>query len=230
MKSVSKSIIRSALLLSLFAITGTALVAVTYDNTYQRIADNERDYLLRNLHQLVPPALHDNDMYIDAIQIVLPERFGAKAPLTVYRARKDGEPVAAIMTTVAPDGYSGNIKLLVAVYFDGTLAGVRVVNHRETPGLGDAIEVERSDWIRGFDGRSLGNPGISGWRVKKDGGEFDQFTGATITPRAVVKSVYQSLQYFNTHRELLFRPNIAAVAGTPASVDDDSDDSEHHND
>ena len=105
---------------------------------------------------------------------------------------------------MAPDGYSGNIHLLVAIKYDGTLAGVRVVNHKETPGLGDAVEAERSNWILGFTGKSLTNPGKKGWAVKRDGGQFDQFTGATITPRAVVKAVYKTLEYYQQHKTQLF--------------------------
>ena len=111
---------------------------------------------------------------------------------------------AAVLTAVAPEGYGGGIRLLVAINYDGTLAGVRVLSHHETPGLGDKIEAERSDWILQFEGLSLENPAPRNWRVKKDGGRFDQFTGATITPRAVVAAVYDALVYFEAHREALF--------------------------
>jgi electron transport complex protein RnfG len=122
----------------------------------------------------------------------------------VYRARKYGWPVAVVLAPVAPDGYNGTIRLLVAIKMDGTLAGVRVIQHRETPGLGDAIEAERSDWILGFDGKSLNDPVQEKWKVKRDGGDFDQFTGATITPRAVVKAVNKALLYFRLHGHSLF--------------------------
>jgi electron transport complex protein RnfG len=112
--------------------------------------------------------------------------------------------VAAIISTVAPQGYNGNIYLLVAIRYSGKLAGVRVVKHRETPGLGDAIDEKRSDWISSFDNKSLQNPAPKDWKVKRDGGVFDQFTGATITPRAVVDAVYKTLQYFEKHRDELF--------------------------
>ena len=123
---------------------------------------------------------------------------------TVYRARLQGQPVALVMTATAPDGYSGSIRLLVGIRADDTLSGVRVVAHRETPGLGDAIDEQRSDWIFGFDGKSLSDPEPARWAVKKDGGDFDQLTGATITPRAIVKAVKRSLRYYHANREALY--------------------------
>jgi electron transport complex protein RnfG len=121
--------------------------------------------------------------------------------------RLGGRTLAVLLGAVAPDGYSGAIRLLVAVGTDGRVIGVRVLEHRETPGLGDFIETRRSDWIHGFAGRSLGDPPPAGWQVRKDGGEFDQFTGATVTPRAVVRAVRNALTYFDRHRtELLAQP------------------------
>lgn len=211
----SRQILLTALLLFLFAAIGTALVAFTFDNTHARIAANERAALLRNLHVLVPPQTHDNDIFNDIIEVTDPDLLGTNAPVAVYRARKQGWPVAAVLTPVAPDGYSGAIRLLVGIKLDGTLAGVRILNHRETPGLGDFIEAERSDWILDFAGRSLDNPTPRQWAVKRDGGVFDQFTGATITPRAVVKAVKKALIYFDRHHQRLFAPDSTRTA--PAS-------------
>lgn len=207
----------TALLLFLFAAVGTALVAFTFENTHERIAANERAALLRNLHVLIPPASHDNDIFNDIIEVTDPDLLGSTEPVTVYRARKAGWPVAAVLTPTAPDGYNGAIKLLVAINLDGTVAGVRVLSHRETPGLGDAIEAERSDWIRGFEGLSIGNPPLSGWAVKRDGGRFDQFTGATITPRAVVKAVKKALIYFKRNQQRLFERHSTREAGQDPS-------------
>jgi electron transport complex protein RnfG len=122
-----------------------------------------------------------------------------------------GQPVAAIFTSVAPDGYSGNIKLLVGILHNGVLAGVRVISHKETPGLGDAIEADRSNWILSFNEKSLQNPPLKQWGVKKDGGFFDSFTGATITPRAVVNAVKNTLLYFQENREMIFSATTAAT-------------------
>lgn len=198
--------------LGLFAILFTAIVAVTFDQAHPRIEANERLALLEKLNTLIPPSQFDNDLTEDTIEVIAQEELGAKQPVKVYRARLAGKPVAAVFTpVVAPDGYSGPIKLLVAVRFDGTLAGVRVLAHRETPGLGDPIEETRSEWIYHFNDRSLSVPSAKEWKVKKDGGVFDQFTGATITPRAVVKAVYNCLQYFATNRERIFEQSAPAI-------------------
>lgn len=204
---LGKHMLKMALLLGAFAAIGSGLVALTENATAERIAAEERATLLRNLHSLIPPVLHDNDMSKDAITVTSKALLGTDRPVAVYRARLKGAPVAAILSPIAPDGYSGEIKLLVAIRYDGTIAGVRVISHKETPGLGDAIEIGRSDWIKGFDGRSLTNPAENGWKVKKDGGIFDQFTGATITPRAVVKATHKCLQYFLANRDTLFATN-----------------------
>jgi len=209
---ILRSVSRNALVLGLFAVLGTALLALTEAGTRQRIADNEREALLHTIYVLVPSTAHDNDLFHDTREVQEPLLLGTRAHLTAYRARKNSEPTAVILAPVAPDGYSGDIRLLVAIRYDGTLAGVRVLSHRETPGLGDGIEAERSPWIQQFAGKSLRNPDDAGWKVRRDGGKFDQLTGATITSRAVVKAVYRALQFYASHREELFEP---AQAGAP---------------
>ena len=204
-----RNMVIGAMILGLFSVVGTGLVALTYEGTIDRIAENERQALLRSLHQIISPDEHDNDVYADLITVHDKGLLGSKNGVNIYRARQGGLPVAAVINSSAPDGYNGTIKLLVGIYYDGTLAGVRVINHRETPGLGDGIEAERSDWILGFNGRSLIKPDSDGWKVKKDGGQFDQFTGATITPRAVVKAVYNTLRYYQLHREAIFSDGVA---------------------
>lgn len=194
----------SAVLLGLFAISGTGVVAYTYEKTKQRIAENERDTMVKSLHALIAPKEHNNDLYRDIIRVKDASLLGTDDPVTVYRARMNNLPVAAILNSVAPDGYSGNIYLLVAVRYNGSLAGVRVVKHRETPGLGDGIDIDRSNWILGFNGKSLSKPADKDWRVKRDGGVFDQLTGATITPRAVVKAVRNTLRYYAANKDRLF--------------------------
>jgi electron transport complex protein RnfG len=201
-----RTVLLTGILLFLFAVIGALLVAYTFENTKLRIAANERAALLRNLHVLVPPDTHTNDLFTDMIEVRDPVLLGTREPVQVYRARRDDEAVALVLTPEAPDGYSGSIKLLVGIDADGTLTGVRVLSHRETPGLGDAIEAERSDWILSFDGRRLGDPPADQWRVRRDGGVFDQFTGATVTPRAVVNAVRKSLIYFEQHHDRLFEP------------------------
>lgn len=195
---------KAGILLAAFALAGGSLLALTYSSTHERIAQNEREFTLRSLNQIVDAQRYDNDLFTDLLMVTDQDLLGAKDPVEVYRARRDGKPVAAIIASTAPDGYNGKIHLLVGVNTDGSLAGVRVTTHRETPGLGDGIEIERSNWVLDFDGRSLGNPDMTGWQVKRDGGEFDQFTGATITPRAVIKAVKNTLIYFAAHKEELF--------------------------
>ncbi len=206
-----RPVLVSSLFLFLFAVVGSGVVAYTHDHTAERIHDNERRALLKSLNEIIPADRYDNDIFHDILYVRHKELLGTDKPVPVYRARKNGWPVAAVLAPVAPDGYNGNIRLLVAINLDGTLAGVRVVQHRETPGLGDGIETSNSDWILGFTGKSLENPGKDGWKVKRDGGEFDQFTGATITPRAVVKAVHNALLYYRIHGHELFEEHPGTV-------------------
>lgn len=193
----------SAKILGLFSVLGLGLVALTFHQTQEKISQNERDALLRSLRAVVPESLYNNDIVNDTLQVTDLNK-GASKPTTIYRARKNGVPVAAVITAVAPDGYNGNISLLVGIMADGTLSGVRVVSHKETPGLGDNIESDRSDWILSFNGKSLQGLTDKQWAVKRDGGIFDQFTGATITPRAVVNSVKNALRYFQKNNAEIF--------------------------
>ena len=201
-----RQIIITTIILLLFAIIGTSMVAYMFEQTRDQIAANERATLLRKLHRLIPADRHDNVLLEDTVTARDEALLGSEEPVMVYRARNDGEPVALVIAAVAPDGYSGTIKLLIGINVDGTLSGVRVVTHRETPGLGDAIDENRSDWIHIFDGKSLQAPAPERWAVKKDGGDFDQLTGATITPRAVVKAARNALLYYRDHQEALFAP------------------------
>jgi electron transport complex protein RnfG len=205
----------TAAVLLLFAVTGTLLVALTFEGTREQIAANEREALLRKLNVLIPQQRYDNAIFQDTIQVSNAHLLGTGEPVTVYRARRGGEPVALVIAPVAPDGYSGTIRLLVGINLDGSLSGVRTLAHRETPGLGDKIEAERNDWILGFDGKSLDNPSLASWQVKRDGGAFDQFTGATITPRAVVKAVRNSLIYYRDNHAALFAEAETAKTSQP---------------
>jgi electron transport complex protein RnfG len=200
-----RQILISGAFLWLFAVAGTTLVAFTDYYTSSAIAENERQLLLRNLYALLPRDQLDNDIATDTRSLPASPLLGTDTATLAYRARRAGEPVAAVFNSIAPNGYNGRIHLLVGVYVDGSLAGVRVVSHIETPGLGDAVDIRKSPWITSFDGKSLGNPGESGWRVKRDGGEFDQFTGATITPRAVVQAVHNTLLYYRQNADMIFQ-------------------------
>ena len=191
-------------LLALFAVIGGGALALTHAGTADRIREQEQATLIGRLNEIVPEARYDNALLKDTTQVQAREVFGTDEAMTVYRARRGDKPVALLLTTVAPNGYSGAIRLLVGVNADGRLAGVRVVQHRETPGLGDKIELSRSAWIRVFTGLSLDNPPAAAWKVRKDGGQFDQFAGATITPRAVVAAVRRTLDYAVTNMDALF--------------------------
>jgi len=199
---IKNPIILSMLILGGFAIIGSGLSAFVHYQTFEQIKENEYQALLAKLHALIPHHIMDNNLIADQIMIKAPE-LGTNESI-VYRARKNNKPVAVIFTPVVPDGYAGQIKLLVAIKVNGELAGIRVVSHNETPGLGDKVEERKSDWIFSFKGKSLTNPNSKQWLVKKDGGDFDQFTGATITPRSIVKMVKTTLIYYQQHQAELF--------------------------
>lgn len=206
MNWLARPVIRSGVLLGSIALLGTALLAGVNNLTHERIVEQEKRRVLQQLNEIVPVASYNNDLLEDVIQIEDPVFFRHPAAVTVYRARLDGQPVSVMMIVTAPDGYNGDIRLLVGINATGTIQGVRVISHRETPGLGDPIEIEKSDWILGFAQKSLQKPQENGWAVKRDGGEFDQFTGATISPRAVVRAVHTALLYFQANRQALFEP------------------------
>lgn len=197
-------IFRVGLMLALFAIVATSLVSFTETSTRDTIAENQRQTLLAAINAIIDSDDYNNDIINDTLTIAAEPELGTKEPTTVYRARNNNNPVAAVFTSIAPNGYNGDIQLLIGVNYDGTLTGVRVIRHKETPGLGDKIDVKKADWILQFSGLSINQPVESKWKVKKDGGEFDQFTGATITPRAVVSAVKRALDFFNSNRAQLF--------------------------
>jgi electron transport complex protein RnfG len=218
----TKPILGAGAILGAFAIAGVGLVVVTNYLTEDRIAVNLREAMLDKFSAILPTApgteapLMDNDPLADRIQVSAPDLLGAQTT-DVYRVRQGGEPVALILNPIVPDGYAGPIRLLVAVKTDGTLGGVRVLNHHETPGLGDKIEERKSDWIKvQFEGKGLGQPPENRWLVKRDGGDFDQFTGATITPRSIVKTVKNTLKYVAREGDALFA-KPAEIAPAPGS-------------
>ena len=196
--------LRSAVALAAVAMLAAGIALLAQVATRDRIAAGERARRAAQLDALLGGLRHDNDLLADATYARDSDLLGTGSPVPMYRARWHGAPVAIVMAPVAPDGYSGSIELLVAVRADGRVLGVRAVRHHETPGLGDAIDERRSAWILRFTGRALGDPPLERWKVRKDGGDFDQFTGATVTPRAVVHAVSGSLVYFAQHRDELF--------------------------
>ncbi len=204
--------LKNATVLGLFAIVTVGAVTLLQQGTAERIQAAERAAQVRALGEILPTGSYDNHLLDDSV-LVQDRLLGNRSPLPAYIAIKDGRPSAVILQAIAPDGYSGAIHLLVGIHADGRVAGVRVIGHRETPGLGDKIELAKSPWIRSFEGKSLTNPAADGWAVKKDRGEFDQFAGATITPRAVVGAVHRALKYFDAHKaELLAAEGATADA------------------
>ncbi len=199
----------TAALMVVFTVIGTALLAYTYFTTKTPIEASEAEARLTLLDQVLPPALHDNDLLKDTVKIAAGGELGNRTETLAYRARTAGQPSAVILEANAPDGYSGDIKLLVAIRQDSSLAGVRVLAHKETPGLGDYIDIGHGNWIKHFDDQSLAKTPDEYWKVKKDGGHFDYMAGATITPRAVVKAVHKALQYFSANKDTLFAETTA---------------------
>jgi electron transport complex protein RnfG len=204
---MKQAIKKNTLTLTIFAVTCTALVGAVNFFTKDIIATQQQQELLKTLYQVIPAERLDNDLANDCQFIQDKDLLGSSDIQTAYIARKDNIPVAIAITSIAPDGYSGKINLLVAINVDGSLSGVRVIHHNETPGLGDKVETRRSDWIYAFNGKVLSDENNARWAVKKDGGMFDQFTGATITPRAVVKAIKNTILYFNANKESLLSNN-----------------------
>ncbi|MBW7469411.1 electron transport complex subunit RsxG [Marinobacter sp. M216] len=232
MAALAQSIRRSAVGLGLFAMITGGTIAVTQALTEKRIQEQAARAEAKALLEIIPESAHDNNLLRDTVQLPASDRLATDGPLTAWVARQDGRPTGMILPIVAPDGYSGKIHLLVGVDLNGTVLGVRVISHKETPGLGDRIETKKSDWIRSFEGRSLGQPPHREWNVRKNGGEFDQFTGATITPRAVVKAVQKSLIYFRKNRQVIRErlneaPSPRPKAITPETIAGEATRSEH---
>ncbi|MEE4174640.1 MAG: electron transport complex subunit RsxG [Xanthomonadales bacterium] len=207
--------LKPGLLLALMAFLGVGLLAGVHELTRDRIAAQEAAALRARLGEVLDPGLHDNDLSKSVLTLTAPGHLGHEEPVRVFLARRSGAPTAVVVETIAPDGYNGTIELLVGVDLAGVVTGVRVVNHRETPGLGDPIEARRSDWIEGFRGRTLGDPPATRWTVRKDGGEFDQFTGATITPRAVTRAIARTLALVDAEGASWFDDERE---GTPAAT------------
>lgn len=206
MAALGQSVRRSAIGLGLFAVLTGGTIAITQVMTADRIEQQARKAEAGALFEIIPQDRHDNDLLKSTITLPADPLLGTHKPVQAWRAELSGKTTGIILPVVAEEGYSGAIHLLVGIDRNGQVLGVRVTQHHETPGLGDKIEVRKTPWVTSFTGQSLGNPPAQQWKVAKDGGTFDQFTGATITPRAVVKAVKQALMYFSEHRERLMQP------------------------
>lgn len=205
--SLEKSMGLNGRVLGLFALITSLLLAGTHLATKDKIADSQRRAAQKALLEIIPEERHDNDILTDTLSI--PQHYWSTLGLEkggeLHLARKNGNVIALIVPTVAPDGYSGAIEMIVGINLDGKIAGVRILNHNETPGLGDKVELKKSPWVLSFDGRSIGSPPAERWKVKKDKGDFDQFTGATITPRAIVAQVARTLLYLSEDKNRILK-------------------------
>lgn len=214
------SISKNSLLLGAFALVTAGTLALTNLVTQERIAASERAAQQRALFEIIPLNLHNNDLLNDTLPV--PQTALSTLGLRddtqkIYRAKQGDAVIAVIIPTIARDGYSGDVDMIVGVNQDGTIAGVRVLKHKETPGLGDKIDLKKSQWILNFDGKSLTLPVIEEWKVKKDGGEFDQFAGATITPRALVNQIKRVLEFAAANPQL-FDASITSTTTAPTTA------------
>jgi electron transport complex protein RnfG len=220
---------KNSQILAIFAIVCTAIVGLVNELTKDEIQAQEQLQLLNTLHSIIEPSRYNNDITQDCVSLssaLLGNSTNDKKIQTAYIARQDNQAIAIAMTSTAPDGYNGNIELIIAVNMDGSVSGVRVLKHQETPGLGDKVELRKSNWINTFTGKKLLSEKDTRWAVTKDNGIFDQFTGATITPRAVVKAVRKTLLYFKDNKNsLLLRPNVCLndneIAQTASEVNNE---------
>lgn len=215
---MNKLVGTNGLILGAFALVTTSLIAITFVFTYERIEQAKEKQLLSTLNQVVDEEMHDNELHLDCLKVAPNELLGNSVQ-RVFRSRLQDNNTALVIETTAVDGYSGNIDLVVAIDTNQTVLGARVVNHKETPGLGDKIELRVSDWILSFENKKFSNETLDSWQVKKDGGQFDQFTGATITPRAVVNAVKSAAIYGQTYQDQLFSLPSNCLSDDVAQID-----------
>ena len=190
-------------MLAIVLLVAIVVVALVASLTRERIVANQHAWFVAHLDELIPPAAHDNDLFRDRIHVTAPDNLG-DAPAAIYRARRNGRPVGAIIAATAPDGYGGPIDLLIAVDYTGSLLGVDVLHHSETPGIGDGFAANGSKWLHDLIGKSLDTTPPKRWTIRQDGGDFDRFTGASVTPRSILKAVRHALEYYALNRDTIF--------------------------
>jgi electron transport complex protein RnfG len=211
--------IATVALVGVIAAGAALVVTASWEFSRDRIAANERVKLLENLSSVLEPSLIGRDLNPVSILVEDPELLGSIEPVEVFLPIDGDRPLAAIFASVAPDGYNAPIRLLIGISVaSGQVTGVRAVSHRETPGLGDRIEIAKSNWIRQFDGTSANDPAAAAWAVTKEDGAFDSITGATVTARAVIRAVHDTLLYFDTHRDELIAAARAEAASRSAEI------------
>jgi len=203
-ETILKHATKTAITLVAFAFVGTAMLAYVFDITRAPIEASEKEARLALFKQILPANTYDNDLLKESIEIAPNALLGNRQPTVANIAKLNNKTAGVILEAIAQDGYSGDIKLLIAIRADGTISGVRVLAHKETPGLGDYIDIAHGNWIKLFNDESVNKTRAEQWQVKKDGGKFDYMVGATITPRAVVKAVLKALQFYEINKQTLF--------------------------
>ncbi len=198
------SVWKSGITLAIIAAFCTAIVALTWQLTAERIETNKKEWLERSLQPALAGLFFDSPVTESMLTIPPPHGLPGSEAAIIYRVYAGIEPVAALFVVSARDGYAGPIRLLIGIAMDGNVTGVRVLEHRETPGLGDRIDLTKSDWVLQFDGHSLRNPEPARWAIRGDGGDFDQLTGASVSPRAVINAIRETLAYFEANRVAVF--------------------------
>ncbi len=203
-ETIFKHALKTAITMIAFAFVGTAMLAYVFEITRAPIEASEKEARLALFKQILPASNYNNDLLDQVVKIEPNELLGNRVASQANIAKLDNKNAGVILEAIAHDGYSGDIKLLIAIRADGSVSGVRVLAHKETPGLGDYIDIAHDNWIKLFDNESLNKTAAEQWHVKKDGGKFDYMVGATITPRAVVKAVFKALQFFEQNQQMLF--------------------------
>lgn len=212
MNTVIQQMLKSTGILVAYALFGTVILAFIFNITHVEIEKNEANARRALLAETLTPHSYNNDLIANQFLVAPDALLGSEgSPNRAWQAQMNHTPVAVVLEATAPDGYGGKINMLIGIVANGQISGVRVVEQHETPGLGDYIELAKSQWIHIFDGKSLSNTPNDAWQVKKDGGQFDYMTGATITPRAVIQAVHHALLYAAAHHALLFSPSLPSL-------------------
>jgi len=231
-ETIIKHTLKTAITMIAFALVGTFMLAYVFDITREPIENSEAEARIALFKQILSDEdyyndsddeAHDSPLLKNIVEIAPNDLLGNKTPSKAYIAKRHHKLAAVILEAIAHDGYSGDIKLLIAIHADGTVSGVRVLAHKETPGLGDYIDIAHGNWIKLFNDESVEKTSTEQWRVKKDGGKFDYMAGATITPRAVVKAVFKALQFFEQNHHMLEEE----AEKTPKHKDKDKHEREH---
>ena len=202
--AIFKNALKTAITMLAFASIGTSLLAYVFDITRAPIEASEKEARLALFKEILPVNVYDNDLLKTTVEIGPNDLLGNRISTIANIAKYNNKTAGVVLEAIAHDGYSGDIKLLIAIRADGSISGVRVLAHKETPGLGDYIDIAHGKWIKLFDDESVNKTPATNWQVKKDGGKFDYMVGATITPRAVVKAILKALQFYEINKHTLF--------------------------